>query len=275
VRPPQVFTKGDGCYLYDIENRRYIDFNAGIAVNALGHNDEHLCNLIYDQAKQLIHVSNLYHNPWIGALSQLLVERTVEMGGFHTASKAFICNSGSEANEAAIKFARKVGKVVGGEKKVGIVSFENSFHGRTMGSLSATPNEKYQKPFGPMVPGFRYGKFNDVEGIDVLVTEETCGVIVEPIQGEGGVWTGSGEFLTKLRKRCTDVGAVLIYDEIQVCFIPPSPLVEQDADNGCKVWTRPNRKTLGPPIAPEGSAPGHPNYGQSPWQRLPDRRNNG
>ncbi|KAF8540014.1 pyridoxal phosphate-dependent transferase [Trichophaea hybrida] len=215
ARPPQVFTKGSGCYLYDIENRRYIDFTAGIAVNALGHGDEHLCNLIYDQAKQLIHVSNLYHNLWTGALSRLLVERTVEMGGFHSATRVFICNSGSEANEAAIKFARKVGKVVGGEKKVGLVSFENSFHGRTMGSLSATPNVKYQKPFGPMVPGFRYGKFNDVEGIDALVTEETCGVIVEPIQGEGGVWVGSEEFFVRLRKRCTEVGAVLIYDEIQ------------------------------------------------------------
>lgn len=218
ARPPQVFVKGDGCYLYDIENRRYIDFNAGIAVNALGHNDAHLCSLIYDQAKQLIHVSNLYHNPWTGALSQLLVERTKEMGGFHNASRAFICNSGSEANEAAIKFARKVGKAIGGNKKVGVVSFENSFHGRTMGSLSATPNKKYQAPFGPMVPGFSYGKYNDVKGIDVLVTEETCGVIVEPIQGEGGVWTASEEFLTKLRMKCTEVGAVLIYDEIQVWF---------------------------------------------------------
>ncbi|CCX30402.1 Similar to Acetylornithine aminotransferase, mitochondrial; acc. no. Q9P3I3 [Pyronema omphalodes CBS 100304] len=215
ARPPQVFTKGDGCYLFDIENRRYIDFNAGIAVNALGHNDEHLCNLIYDQAKQLMHVSNLYHNPWTGALSRLLVDKTVEAGGFHNASRAFICNSGSEANEAAIKFARKVGKVVGGEKKIGIVSFQNSFHGRTMGSLSATPNVKYQKPFGPMVPGFSYGKYNDVEAIDSLVTEETCGVIVEPIQGEGGIWVGSEEFFTKLRARCTEVGAVLIYDEIQ------------------------------------------------------------
>lgn len=132
------------------------------------------------------------------------------------AARSFICNSGSEANEAAIKFARKVGKVRGGEGKVGIVSFMNSFHGRTMGSLSATPNPKYQKPFGPMVPGFSYGTFNDVAGIEGLVTEETCGVIVEPIQGEGGVWVGSEEFLIALRKRCTEVGAVLIYDEIQV-----------------------------------------------------------
>ncbi|TGZ84712.1 acetylornithine and succinylornithine aminotransferase [Ascodesmis nigricans] len=215
ARPPPVFVRGQGSFLYDVENRRYIDFTAGIAVNSLGHNDPQLCNLLYQQSQQLIHVSNLYHNPWTGELSKLLVERTLQSGAFQTASKAFICNSGSEANEAAIKFARKVGKQVGGDKKIGIVSFENSFHGRTMGSLSATPNPKYQKPFSPMVPGFSYGKYNDVEGIDKLVTEETCGVIVEPIQGEGGVWVGSEEFLVRLRQRCTEVGAVLIYDEIQ------------------------------------------------------------
>ncbi|KAI5799894.1 pyridoxal phosphate-dependent transferase [Geopyxis carbonaria] len=215
VRPPQVFTKGAGCYLWDLENRRYLDFTAGIAVTALGHADPHLANLVFDQAKQLVHVSNLYHNPWTGELSRLLVQRTADAGAFDGVARAFLCNSGSEANEAALKFARKVGKMVGGEKKVGIVSFENSFHGRTMGSLSATPNPKYQKPFAPMVPGFSYGKYNDVEAIKELVTEETCGVIVEPIQGEGGVYEGSTEFLVALGKRCREVGAVLIYDEIQ------------------------------------------------------------
>lgn len=133
-----------------------------------------------------------------------------------SASKAFICNSGSEANEAAIKFARKVGKVLdpsGGKYEV--VSFQKSFHGRTMGALSATPNLKYQKPFGPMLPGFKYGTYNDVEGIKSLVTERTCGVIVEPIQGEGGVNVASEGFLLALAKRCREVGAVLIYDEIQ------------------------------------------------------------
>lgn len=134
----------------------------------------------------------------------------------HDASRVFVCNSGSEANEAAIKFARKVGKAVGGDHKTDFVSFQNSFHGRTMGSLSATPNPKYQKPFAPMLPGFKYGVYNQVEGLDKLIDENTCGVIVEPIQGEGGVYEGSKEFLMALRKRCDDVGAVLIYDEIQV-----------------------------------------------------------
>ena len=133
-----------------------------------------------------------------------------------SASRVFVCNSGSEANEAAIKFARKVGKMRDPSgAKVEIVSFNNSFHGRTMGSLSATPNPKYQKPFSPMVPGFRYGTFNDEPGIRNLVTENTCGVMIEPIQGEGGVNVANTSFLEALRQRCNEVGAVLIYDEIQ------------------------------------------------------------
>ena len=133
-----------------------------------------------------------------------------------SASKVFICNSGSEANEAAIKFARKVGKIrqPSGEKYE-LVSFHNSFHGRTLGALSATPNPKYQKPFAPMLPGFKYGHYNDEASIKDLITEKTCGVIVEPIQGEGGVIVATDSFLQGLRDRCNEVGAVLIYDEIQ------------------------------------------------------------
>src|SRR5262245_6381511 len=157
-----------------------------------------------------MHTSKLYHNPFTGLLSKQLVQLTQATGGFASATRSFICNSGSEANEAAIKFARKVGKSVSPDKpKYEFVSFHNSFHGRTMGSLSATPNPKYQKPFSPMVPGFKYGTFNQVDAINDLVTEETCGVIVEPIQGEGGVNVATPEFLLALRKRCTDVGAEL------------------------------------------------------------------
>lgn len=216
VRPPPMMAKGEGCYLWDVENRKYLDFTAGIAVNALGHCDPEMSKLIGQQARTLVHTSNLYHNPWTGALSQLLVQKTRAAGAMSSASKVFVCNSGSEANEAAIKFARKVGKIRqsdGGKHEV--VSFNNSFHGRTMGSLSATPNPKYQKPFEPMIPGFRYGTYNDLAGIQDLVTEKTCGVIVEPIQGEGGVNVATPEFLQTLRDRCNEVGAVLIYDEIQ------------------------------------------------------------
>lgn len=163
-----------------------------------------------------MHTSNLYYNPWTGALSKLLVDKTLESGAMHDAASVFVCNSGSEANEAAIKFARKAGKTLDPSgAKHELVSFHGAFHGRTMGSLSATPNPKYQAPFAPMLPGFRVGEYNDVAGIEALVTEKTCGVIVEPIQGEGGVQVGSEAFLTALARRCREVGAVLIYDEIQ------------------------------------------------------------
>lgn len=216
VRPPPVMAKGEGCYLWDLENRRYLDFTAGIAVNALGHCDPEMSKILYQQSQTLVHTSNLYHNPWIGALSQLLVGKTLAAGAMVSASKAFICNSGSEANEAAIKFCRKVGRTRtpdGSQHE--IVSFNGSFHGRTMGSLSATPNPKYQKPFSPMIPGFRYGTFNDEAAIPDLITPQTCGVLIEPIQGEGGINVASQAFLQALRDRCNEVGAVLVYDEIQ------------------------------------------------------------
>ncbi|KAL2425359.1 Acetylornithine aminotransferase, mitochondrial [Exophiala dermatitidis] len=216
VRPLPMFVKGDGCVLYDNENRAYLDFTAGIAVNSLGHADPEICRIIAHQAQQLIHASNLYHNPWTPTLSKLLVEETKKQSPGSHLNQVFISNSGSEANEAAIKFARKVTYAKDPTtKQRDIVSFHGSFHGRTYGSLSATPNKKYQPPFGPMLPGFHYGTFNDVEGVQDLITENTAGVIVEPIQGEGGINVATPEFLQALRKRCDEVGAVLIFDEIQ------------------------------------------------------------
>ena len=216
VRPPPMFERAEGCHIWDIENRQYLDFTAGIAVNALGHCDPQMSRILYEQSQTLVHCSNLYHNPWTGALSELLVEQTKEAGAMKDVAKVFVCNSGSEANEAAIKFARKCGRVAREDgSKHEIVSFNQSFHGRTMGALSATPNPKYQKPFSPMVPGFKYGTYNDVSAINDLLTENTCGVIIEPIQGEGGVNVATHEFLLALRHRCNEVGAVLIYDEIQ------------------------------------------------------------
>ncbi|EAL93541.1 acetylornithine aminotransferase [Aspergillus fumigatus] len=216
VRPTPVMIKGQGCYVWDMENRRYLDLTAGIAVNSLGHCDPEIAKIIAEQAETLIHASNLYHNAWTGALSKLLVALTHQSGAMRDASQVFISNSGTEANEAAIKFARKVGRSLepSGAKHE-FVSFHNSFHGRTMGALSATPNPKYQTPFSPMVPGFKYGNYNDIEQLQELITDKSCGVIVEPIQGEGGVHTATPEFLAALRKRCDEVGAVLIFDEIQ------------------------------------------------------------
>ncbi|KAL3486247.1 pyridoxal phosphate-dependent transferase [Aspergillus germanicus] len=216
VRPNPIMVKGKGSYLWDMENRRYLDLTAGIAVNSLGHCDPEISKIIAEQAETLLHASNLYHNAWVGALSKDLITLTRDSGAMRDAAQVFIANSGTEANEAAIKFARKTGRArdPSGAKHE-IVSFHNSFHGRTMGALSATPNPKYQTPFSPMLPGFKYGKYNDVAQLQELVTDKTCGVIVEPIQGEGGVNVASPEFLAALRKRCDEVGAVLIFDEIQ------------------------------------------------------------
>lgn len=216
VRPPPMMTQGEGSILYDNENRAYLDFTAGIAVTSLGHADAEISRIISHQAQTLIHASNLYYNPWTPELSKLMIEETQRQSPGSQLSQVFISNSGSEANEAAIKFARKVPY----EKDPNttqreIVSFYGSFHGRTYGSLSATPNKKYQPPFGPMLPGFRYGNYNDVESVQELITADTAGVIVEPIQGEGGINVATPEFLQALRKRCDEVGAILIFDEIQ------------------------------------------------------------
>lgn len=216
VRPPPMMAKGEGCILFDNENRAYLDFTAGIAVTSLGHSDPGVARIVAHQAQTLIHASNLYYNPWTPELSKLMVEETRRQSPGSPLSQVFISNSGSEANEAALKFARKVPyQKDPNTTQRDIVSFHGSFHGRTYGSLSATPNKKYQPPFAPMLPGFRYGNYNDVEAVPHLITKDTAGVIVEPIQGEGGINVASTEFLQALRKRCDEVGAILIFDEIQ------------------------------------------------------------
>lgn len=192
------------------------------------------------QASKMLHTSNVYHNEWAGKLAQLLVTLTQSEGGLGWASgqvhpeksaggaKVFFANSGTEANEGALKIARKVGKerwaaAAPGRSwdspectKTRIVCFDNSFHGRSMGALSVTSNAKYQNPFVPLIPDVDVGKLNVKEDIERLVVEDTCAVIVEPIQGEGGINAAQEEWLKMLRKRCNEVGAVLIFDEIQV-----------------------------------------------------------
>ncbi|CAH1758049.1 7113_t:CDS:2 [Entrophospora sp. SA101] len=214
-RPPVIFSRGKGCLIYDLADREYLDFTAGIAVNAFGHSDEEVTKVLSEQASKLFHTSNLYFNEHAGDLAELLVETTKEGGGFE-AAKIFFSNTGTEANEGAFKFARKWAKLSSGnQEKIGVVSFTDAFHGRTMGSLSATHNKKYQIQFTPLVPGFTLAPFNDTSKINEHVNQNTCAVIVEPIQGEGGVWIATQEFLEALRKRCDEVGALLIYDEIQ------------------------------------------------------------
>ena len=191
--------------------------------------------VLAEQSSKLLHTSNVYHNEWAGKLAELLVTLTQKEGGLGfapgtdvsnnlqnaaTVPKVFFANSGTEANEGALKIARKVGKErwtgEGECTKTRIACFENSFHGRSMGALSVTSNPKYQNPFAPLIPGVDVGKVNDLAGINSLIGEDTCAVIVEPVQGEGGIFAAKVEWLRAVRKRCDEVGAVLIFDEIQV-----------------------------------------------------------
>lgn len=212
-RPSVVFEKGQGAHLWDMEGRQYIDFTAGIAVTALGHAHPEVARILYDQALTLVHSSNLYHNMWTGELSRQLVEATKASGGMHDASRVFLANSGTEANEAALKFARKHGKQLA-DDKTEFVTFESSFHGRSMGALSVTPNPKYQAPFAPLIPGVKVAK-TTLESIKEAISDKTCGIIIEPVQGEGGVRPVETEFLVELKKLAKEHGALVIHDEIQ------------------------------------------------------------
>jgi acetylornithine/N-succinyldiaminopimelate aminotransferase len=207
-RPDFVLDRGEGVYLFDTAGRRYLDCVAGIAVNALGYGDPDVARVITEQAAGLIHTSNLYHTRPAGELAQLLVENSF-------ADRVFLGNSGAEANEGALKFARKYAREHGGEGKTMIVAFSGSFHGRTMGAVAVTHREKYRAPFMPVMPDVRFAPFNDLAAAEAAITNDVCAVIVEPIQGEGGLSVATPEFLRGLRARCDAVGALLIFDEIQ------------------------------------------------------------
>ncbi len=208
-RPPFVLVHGEGVTLYDSEGRAYTDWVAGIAVNALGYNDPGLTEAIASQLTHgMLHVSNLYHTAPHVALAKLLVETSF-------ADRVFFCNSGTEANEGAIKFARKVAHENGLPDKKEIITFTNGFHGRTMGALAVTPREKYQQPFTPMLPGVQVAAFNDLESVEALINAHTAAVIVEPVQGEGGINIATPEFFRGLRALCDAHDALLIFDEVQ------------------------------------------------------------
>ena len=209
ARPLPVFTHGKGAYLFDAEGRKYLDFTAGIAVTALGHSDPEWVEAVSHQAGKLTHVSNLYHTEPHVELAQQLIENSF-------ADRVYFCNSGTEANEAAFKFARKWARTNHkSHDKTRIVAFEGGFHGRTTGSLAATSKSKYRSPFEPLMPGIDFAAFNDITSAEKSITKETCAVIVEPIQGEGGVNPASKDFLSKLRELCDKNQALLIFDEVQ------------------------------------------------------------
>ncbi len=208
ARPPFVLTRGEGVYVFDADGKKYLDCAAGIAVNALGYNDPELVKAIQDAAAGLLHTSNLFYTEPQVALAQALVEKSF-------ADKVFFANTGTEAMEGAMKFARKYHKERGDEKRTGFVAFRGSFHGRTMGSLAATDSEKYQGPFRPLMPGVTFANFNDLNSVRAATTNETAAIIIEPVQGEGGVYPASDAFLRGVRELCDERGALLIFDEIQ------------------------------------------------------------
>ncbi|HZC19965.1 MAG TPA: acetylornithine transaminase, partial [Rubrobacteraceae bacterium] len=201
-------TKGRGSWLFDEEGNCYLDFIAGIATNALGHGHPALVKAIQEQAEDLIHCSNLYEIPLQAEVARMLTEAT-------DFDKVFFCNSGTEAVEAAIKLARKHAYETYGPEKHEVLTFTKSFHGRTYGSLSATGQATYQEAFGPMVPGFVYAPFGDLEAAKEAVGPQTAAVLVEPIQGEGGVNDAPDGFLEGLRDLCDEHEALLIFDEVQ------------------------------------------------------------
>ncbi|MEO8358658.1 MAG: aspartate aminotransferase family protein [Vicinamibacteria bacterium] len=203
-----TLVRGKGSILWSSDDRRFLDFCAGIAVNGLGYGDRAVVKAIRDQAGKLMHISNLFHSEPTSRLAQRLVDLTFP-------SKVFFGNSGSEAGEAAIKFARRVGNEEG---RTELFAFDRSFHGRTMGVLSLTATPKYREPFAPLLPDTGFLPWGDLNAIAERVGPKTAAVLIEPIQGEGGLRPASIEFLQGLRKICTEKGALMIVDEIQCGF---------------------------------------------------------
>lgn len=207
-RTPVVLTKGRGTRVWSSEGKEYVDFVGGIAVDVLGHCHRKVVIALQKQAQRLIHVSNLYHiEPQI-KLAKLLVEHSF-------ADRVFFCNSGAEANEAAIKLARKYAKEHIGEHCFEIITAYGSFHGRTMATITATGQEKFQRGFEPLLPGFRYVPFNDLAALERAINSQTCAIMLEPIQGEGGVNVPSDDYFKGVRELCNKKGILLIFDEVQ------------------------------------------------------------
>ncbi len=207
-RFPVVFVKGRGTSLYTDDGKEFLDFVAGIAVNVLGHCHPRVVVAIQKQAQRLIHISNLYHiEPQI-KLARMLVQHSF-------ADRVFFCNSGAEAVEAAIKLARKYAKEHYDENRYEIITAQNSFHGRTFGAVTATGQERFHRGFEPLVPGFRYVPFDDISALKEAINERTCAVLLEPIQGEGGVRVPSEDYLKEVRELCDHNGILLILDEVQ------------------------------------------------------------
>ncbi len=207
-RYEQLIEKGEGVYVYDTEGKKYLDFYSGIGVLSLGHSHPKYIQALEEQLHQLTHVSNYFYTPISIEAARKVVEAT-------QLSKVFFCNSGAEATEGALKLARKYYYLKNGKADSEIISLNHSFHGRTTGSVKLTGNIAYQEAFGPLIEGVKYGNINDLESVVGLVNDKTAAIIVEPVQGEGGVYPCTKEFLQGLRKLCDEKDICLILDEVQ------------------------------------------------------------
>ena len=206
-RFPVVFDRGEGVYLYDTEGKKYLDFAAGIAVSGLGYADRELNTALKSQIDRLMHTSNLYYNTTCAKAARELLKAS-------GMDRVFFTNSGTEANEGALKAARKYAW----KKETGryeFIAMKDSFHGRSMGALSVTEHEAYRAPFEPLIPGVTFAEFNNLESVRSLVTDRTCAIILEPLQGEGGIHMATSEFMSGIRKICDEEGLLMICDEIQ------------------------------------------------------------
>jgi len=208
ARYPVAFSRGKGVYLYDVDGKHYLDFLSGLGVNALGHAHPRIVKVIREQAAKVIHLSNLYYNEYQGKLAEKLCQKS-------GLDRAFFTNSGTEAIEGVLKLVRAAGHATVGPEKTVVVALDNSFHGRTMGALALTGQPKYREGFDPMLEGVRFVPRNDIEALRAAVDDKVCGIVLEPIQGEGGIQVSSAEFLRACRELADQHHAALIFDEIQ------------------------------------------------------------
>lgn len=207
-RHPVVMEYGEGVYLYDTDGKKYLDFGAGIAVNALGYSDEELKDALKEQIDKLTHVSNYFY-------SEPLLDAAKGLAKITGMEKVFMANSGTEANEGALKLARKYALMKGYTGRTEIISMEKGFHGRSMGALSVTGTKKYREPFEPLISGVKFATYNDLQSVEEKLSEKTYAVIVEAVQGEGGVYPATKEFLQGIRELCTRHDVMMICDEVQ------------------------------------------------------------
>lgn len=207
-RFPVVFDHGKGVYLYDTKDNEYLDFAAGIAVNSLGYGDEAYTSVLKNQVDKLLHISNLYYSaPTAEAASKLLKVSRMD--------RVFFTNSGTEAIEGALKAARKYSYTKYGSKRYEIIAMNHSFHGRSMGAVSVTGNAHYREPFEPLIGGVKFADFNDLESVKAAITDKTCAILMETVQGEGGIYPATPEFLSGVKALCEEKDILLILDEIQ------------------------------------------------------------